>query len=444
MIIFALILLITLISLSGLFTAAELAVVTLGDSKIRHLAEQGHPKAKRLLRVLGTPGRFFATIQFGSLLTGYLASAITATLLSDRAVHWLLQQPWCPVHVTTLETIVVVTFTVVLTFFALVFGEIIPRRIGIRYAEPIAFASAPFLRTTASIARPFIWLLNATSSGILRLFGIGSDWNLRKVTEEEIRMMVDIGEEKGTIESIEKEMIKNVFEFNNKTVADIMVHRKNVTAIPITSTPEECRTILSETRFSRLPVYNGTIDDIVGILNIRDYLMKILGGETPTLAKILRPAIFVPETVRTDILFRDLQRRKQSLAVVLDEHGGTAGIVTLEDLLEEIVGEIHNEYSANEPVGEWEKVDDHSYRIRGGTALSDVASLMEVTLPDGDYHTLGGMIFSLLGVVPSVGMLVKLPESGLLLTVEKMDGRRVDRVLVRNVRPKAEEKTDEK
>jgi len=286
-----------------------------------------------------------------------------------------------------------------------------------------------------AIARPFVGLLNATSGAILRLVGINPDEYSKAVSEEEIRLMVNLGEEKGAINAAEKEMIENVFEFNNKTAADIMIHRRDIMALALDSTPAECHDMLRQCRFSRIPVYSGTIDDIVGILNVRDYFIKTLDDDTPALGPLLRPAIFVPETIRTDVLFRDLQRRKQHIAIVLDEHGGTSGLVTLEDLLEEIVGEIYSEYDAEEPTGEWERIDEHAYRIRGGTPVGDVAQLLGVTFPENEYHTLGGLIFGHLRIVPSTGTILKLPDLGLLMTVEKMDGRRVDSLIVRKIKP---------
>lgn len=247
-------------------------------------------------------------------------------------------------------------------------------------------------------------------------------------------MMVDLGREKGVIAAAEKEMIENVFEFNNKTASDIMVHRRDIVALPLDASPEDCRRVLRECGFSRLPVYSGSVDDIVGVLNVRDYLIQSLEDDDPALGPLLRQPFFVPETIRADVLFRDMQRRKQSLAIVLDEYGGTAGLLSLENLLEEIVGEIYDEYDEEEQQSEWEKLDENTFRIRGATALGDVSELLAVDLPEDDYHTLGGLIFGRLSVIPSEGTILKLPEYGLMMTVEKMDGRRVASVVVRRIR----------
>ncbi|MCL1857020.1 MAG: hemolysin family protein [Kiritimatiellaeota bacterium] len=425
---------ITLVLLGGFFSASEFAIIALNDAKVRKMAEEGNHRARRLLRFMDNPGRFLATIQVGNTLTGFFASALTASVFAGRVSAWVLRvfpkSPESAVHST-----VMISLTILLAFFSLVFGELVPKRIAMKYSEPISMHCAGILLWISSIARPFVWLLNATSGRLLRLIGIDPDEHSKEVSEEEIRMMVDIGEEKGAIDAAEKEMIENVFEFNNKTAADIMIHRRDIMALSLDSTHDECLAMLRECRFSRLPVYSGTIDDIVGILHVRDYFIKTLDDATPSLGPLLRPPVFVPETIRTDILFRDLQRRKQSMAIVLDEHGGTSGLVALEDLLEEIVGEIHSEYDAEEPTGEWERLDEHSYRIRGGTPVGDVAQLLNVTFPENDYHTLGGLIFGTHRIIPAPGTILKLPDLGLLMTVEKMDGRRVDSVIVRKIKP---------
>lgn len=431
---FALVVLVVLVTCNAFFAASEIAIISLNDTKLRRMAEQGHPKAKLLMRFLDEPGRFLATIQVGITFAGFLASAFAADSFGERIATWFTSQPWCTFSPATVQPVAVVCITLVLSFVTLVLGELVPKRVAMRHSENVAMRVARPLVWVARAMRPFVWLLNATTNRIVRLFGMDPLDNAKSVSEEEIRMMVDLGREKGVIAAAEKEMIENVFEFNNKTAADIMVHRRDIVALPIDASPDDCRRVLRECGFSRLPVYSGTIDDVVGVLNVRDYFIKSMEDDDPALGPLLRQPVFVPETIKADVLFRDMQRRKQSLAIVLDEYGGTAGLVSLEDLLEEIVGDIYDEYDEVEPHGEWEKVDDNTYRIRGATSLSDVSEVLSVDLPEDDYHTLGGMIFGRLSVIPSVGTILKLPEFGLLMTVEKMDGRRVDSVLVRRVR----------
>jgi putative hemolysin len=433
---FALLFLLLLVSCNAFFAASEIAIISLNDTKLRRMAEQGHPKAKLLTRFLDEPGRFLATIQVGITLAGFLASAFAADSFGERIAAWFTRQPWCTLSSAAIQPAAVVGITMILSFMTLVFGELVPKRVAMRHSEAVALRAARTLTLVSRFMRPFVWLLNASTNRIVRLFGIDPLDNAKSVSEEEIRMMVDLGREKGVIAAAEKEMIENVFEFNNKSASDIMVHRRDIVALPIDVAPEDCRRVLRECGFSRLPVYSGTIDDVVGVLNVRDYFIKSMDDDDPALGPLLRQPVFVPETIRADVLFRDMQRRKQSLAIVLDEYGGTAGLVSLEDLLEEIVGDIYDEYDEEEQQGEWEKIDDNTYRVRGATSLSDVSELLAVDLPEDDYHTLGGMIFGRLSVIPSVGTILKLPEFGLLMTVEKMDGRRVASVLVRRVRPR--------
>jgi len=426
-----------LICLSSFFSASEVAVISLNDTKLRRLAEQGNARANMVVRFLNDPSHFLAIIQVGNTLSGFMASALISNAVGQHLATWLAQ--WFDIPKATVLPFTVIGLTIVLSYVIMVLGELVPRRIAMRHAEEIALRFARPLTWAGVIAKPFIWLLNLTTNRIVRLFGIDPFDNSKSVSEEEIRMMVDLGRERGVIEAAEKEMIENVFEFNNKSAADIMVHRRDIVALPIDVTPEECQRILRESGFSRLPVYNGTIDDVVGILNVRDYFIKSLDDDNdPALGPLLREPVFVPETIQADVLFRDMQRRKQSLAIVLDEYGGTAGLVSLEDLLEEIVGDIYDEYDDEEEQGEWEQIDERTYRIQGSTSLGDVAELLNVDLPEEDYHTLGGMIFGRLSVIPSEGTLLRLPEFGLLMTVEKMDGRRVGSVIVRRMRSRTE------
>ncbi len=427
-----------LICLSSFFSASEVAVISLNDTKLRRLAEQGDPRAGMVVRFLNDPSHFLAIIQVGNTLSGFMASALISNTVGQRLSALLAT--WLNVPQTTVLPFAVIGLTIVLSYVIMVLGELVPRRIALRHSEQIALRCARLLVWASVVAKPFIWLLNITTNRIVRLFGIDPFDNSKSVSEEEIRMMVDLGRERGVIEAAEKEMIENVFEFNNKSAEDIMVHRRDIVALPLDVTPEDCQRVLRECGFSRLPVYSGTIDDVVGILNVRDYFIKSLDDDDPALGPLLREPVFVPETIQADVLFRDMQRRKQSLAIVLDEYGGTAGLVSLEDLLEEIVGDIYDEYDDEEEEGEWEQLDERTYRIQGATSLGDVAELLDVDLPDEDYHTLGGMIFGRLSVIPSEGSLLRLPEFGLLMTVERMDGRRVGSVIVRRMRSRTEPK----
>ncbi len=424
--------LVVLLVLNAFFAASEIAVVSLKDVRVRRMAGQGHKAARLLVKLLDDPGRFLATIQVGITLAGFLASAFAADYFAEPLMAWYGRQAWSAIPAQTMRPVAVVGITLVLSFVTLVCGELVPKRIAMRHSEGVALRVARPIAFVARLARPFIWLLNATTNTIVRQFGIDPHDNARNVSEEEIRMLVDLGREKGVIEATEKEMIENVFEFNNKNASDIMVHRSDIVALPLDATPGVCQEVLKQCGFSRLPVYQQTIDDVVGILNARDFLLRCLDDPAPELRPLLRPALFVPETIRADALFRDMQRDKQSMAIVLDEYGGTAGLLSVEDLLEEIVGELYDEYDRVDEQPDCERLDEQTWRMRGSMALEDVCEHLQRNLPRDDHNTLGGLIFGAMGLMPDVGATLDLPEFGLALTIESMDGRRVGNVLVRN------------
>ena len=275
-----------------------------------------------------------------------------------------------------------------------------------------------------------VWLLSVSTNGVLRLMRIDPNAEEEQVTEEEIRMMVDIGEEKGTIEANEKEMIDNVFEFNNMTAEDCMVHRTDVTAIWVEDTPDEIVKTIEETGLSRFPVYNEDLDDVLGILFTRDYLLNLRAENPKPLRELLRPAYFVPESVQADVLFREMQTQKVHMAIVVDEYGGTSGIVTLEDLLEEIVGNIYDEF---DPQAEQDiaLVAENTWRVAGGVDLETLNEALKIELPtDEEYDTLGGLIFSQLTSIPKDGATPEMDCFGLHIKVEEIKERRVEWALV--------------
>lgn len=432
---------------NAFFAASEIAVISLNDAKVRRDADEGDPTSKILRKFIDEPGRFLATIQVGVTLAGFLASAFAAVTFARPAAIWFSNQPWCRISETTVENLVTVLVTIVLAFLTLIFGELVPKRIAMQHSEVLSrFISRP-LRLISSATAPFVTMLNFVTNKILKLFGVDPNASRENVSEEEIRMMVDIGGENGSIEPQEKEMIENVFEFNNKTAAEIMIHRKDITALPIDVSDAECRETIRKCGVSRIPVYHDTIDDIRGILNTRDYLIRALDDLHPQLQNLLRKPFFVPETIRTDVLFRQMQKNKQSIAVVLDEFGGTSGIVSVEDLLEEIVGEIYDEYDTNVRVLSITKLSDNDFRMPGETEIEAVAEALDVKIEEGDFNTIGGFIFEKLNRIPAEGTQLMLPELSLEMTVEKMEGNRIDSVLVHRTRkiepPQADAEEDD-
>ena len=307
------------IAANAFFAASEIAIISLNDAKVRRDADQGDKTAKVLRKFIDEPGRFLATIQVGVTLAGFLASAFAAVTFARPAAVWVSAQTWCHFSVSTVESLMTIGVTVLLAFLTLIFGELVPKRIAMQHSKGLAkFVSKP-LTVIASVTHPFVSLLNFVTNKILVLFGIDTTHVRGHISEEEIRMMVDIGGENGSIEPQEKEMIENVFEFNNTTAAEIMVHRTDIVALSININDADCREKIRKCGLSRIPVYQDTIDDIQGILNTRDYLIKALDDQHPRVADLLRKPFFVPETIRTDILFRQMQKNKQSIAIVLDD-----------------------------------------------------------------------------------------------------------------------------
>jgi len=415
-----------LIFLNACFAASEVALISLKPATVRRLDQEGGRRGRRLAALAGNSGRFLATVQLGVTFAGFLASAFAAESFAAPLTVWFAGHGVTFLSHGKLYGLVIVLITMALTFFALLFGEQIPKHLGLRYAEPIALRSAGPIDVLARITTPFIRLLNASVNITLRIFGIKPE-NAQQVTEEEIRMMVDIGEENGAIESDEKRMIENVFEFNNTTAAEVMTHRTELVALEAEAPPEEIEQVLLNCGYSRVPVYRGDIDDIIGFLHYREYLSaKLVGKTAPDLMQLLKPVYFAPETMRANLLFRNMQSRKIGMAVVLDEFGGTSGIVTVEDLLEEIVGSLYDEY--DEPEIEIEQVGDNVWRIDGGMRLDDISRQLGIQLPAEEYDTIGGLVFGKLNAVPSVGSTVELPGLGVKIRVESVDERRVERV----------------
>ena len=385
-----------LILINAFFAATEIAFISINDAKIEKQAKDGNKKAKQIRKMLKEPSKFLATIQIGITLAGFLSSAFAADAFADDLAPVL--QNLIPLGFTAWRNISIVLITVVLSYFSLVFGELVPKRLAMKKAEKMAFKTIGIVRAISLIAAPFVKLLTISTNGISKLFGI-TETDEETVTEEEIRMMVDVGEEKGSIEEEEKELINNVFEFNDKLVSEVMIHRMDIYAIDINSDINNILKDLDEYKYSRIPVYEDNIDNIVGMLYIKDLLANVNKKEKAKISKLLREAYFVSETKPINELFKDLQRNKHQIAVVLDEYGGTAGIITMEDIIEELVGNIFDEYDEEEE--EYRKIDDNTFMISGSVSIHDLRKILGVEIPDGEYDTLSGYLIELLGRIPS-------------------------------------------
>ena len=422
------------ILVNGWFAAMEVAVLSINEAKLHHDAEEGDKTAARLLKLSESPNQFLSTIQVCITLAGFLSAAFAARAFTAPLVE-ATELP---------EVLCMVLVTLILSFLTLLLGELLPKRLGVHAPERVARAGLNVLTVFSILFRPIVWILSATTNLILRLLGIDPHAEEEEVTEDDIRMMVDMGEEAGTIEEAEKEMIENIFEFNNLTAENVMTHRTDVTSIWVDEEwPEIIRTI-RETGLSRFPVYNEDRDDIIGTINTRVFLLNLQAEQPRTTREMLREAYFVPQTVQADQLFRDMQTKKIHMAIVVDEYGGMSGIVTMEDLLEEIVGNIYDEF---DPQAEAEivRVDEDTWRISGQAMLSDVAEALEVELPlEEDYDTLGGLIFSQFTIIPDDGSTPELDCCGLHIQVERIEEHRIEMALVTRLKPADDEETDRK
>ena len=444
-----LLVLVILILINAFFAAAEIAVISLSETKLRRHADDGDRKAKKLLMLMQSPDRFLSAIQIAITLAGFLSSAFAADSFAGRLVHYLTEEKgFTAIPTATLNTIMVVLITMVLSYFSLVLGELVPKRIAMKKTEAVARVTVGAVTAVADVFRPVIWLLSKSTNGVLRVLHIDPKADEEDVSEDEIRMMVDLGEERGAIESTEKELIDNIFEFNNTTAEDVMIHRTDMVMLWVGDTKDEILSTIRASGLSRFPVYEENADDIIGILSTREYLLNAQSEQPKPMRELLRPAYFVPESVRTDVLFRDMQSKKIHMSIVVDEYGGTSGLVTMEDLLEEIVGNIYDEFDPQEEK-DIEKLSDNLWRISGSCELEQVAEALGVTFPeDEESDTLGGLVFAQLSFIPQDGSQFTVNACGLHIEVQEFNDRRVEWALVSKLPPaqvpeEGKEKKDE-
>ena len=392
-----LIVLFILILVNAYFAASEIAYISLNDAKIEKQEKKRNKKAKQIEKMLKTPSKFLATIQIGITLAGFLSSAFASDAFAEKLAPMLYDlMPF--ISLIAWKNISIVVITIILSFFTLIFGELVPKRLAMKHYEKIAFGTIGVIRFIATVTSPFVKLLTACTNGVSKLFGVGENEE-ESVTEEEIKMMVDQGQEKGTIKQEEKELINNVFELNDITVSEIMRHRKDIFAVDINISTDELLEELSkeEYRYSRIPVYDETIDEIKGILYVKDVL-KNINKKNFKVKNVVKEAYFVSQNRLINEVFRELQKNKKQIAIIIDEYGGTAGLITMEDILEELVGDIYDEYDEEER--EFEKIDDNTYLLSGSMPIYDVNKILDADIPEGDYDTISGYLQDKLGRVP--------------------------------------------
>ena len=462
---------VVLIAVNAVFACAEIAVVSCNDAKLEKMAQEGNKKAAKLFRLTEQPSRFLATIQVVITLSGFLGSAFAAENFSGRFVS-VLVDAGVQIPEKTLDAIAVVLITLLLSYITLIFGELVPKRLAMHNSEKIALGVSGLVTAASKIFAPLVGLLTVSTNGILRLFGIDPNEDDDQVTEEEIRMMVDAGSEKGTIDNEEKDMIQNVFEFDDLTIDEICVHRTDVDLLWMEDSIEEWEQLIHESRHSYYPVCGETVDDIIGVLDAKDYFrlrtkdrdhvmkeaikqpyfvpenikafFRFRGRTKDFIMKhAVKPAQFIPKSVKADVLFRRMKVSHNHFAVVLDEYGGMDGIITVRNLIEQLVGDLNDEAEIGQP-SEIELISTDTWKIMGSASLDDVAEELKIKLPVDEYETFGGYIFGELGAVPDDGSQFELETDDLWIKVMRVKEHRVENTVVKRLPPKEKGEQEER
>ncbi|HHW45529.1 MAG TPA: HlyC/CorC family transporter [Clostridiales bacterium] len=433
-----------LILANAFFAMSEIAIISLNDSKIRRMAEEGNKKAIQILKLVENPSSFLSTIQTGVTFAGFLTSASAAGNFSEPLANRIagLLNIQNPATLALINGISLVIVTLIISFFSLVLGELVPKRMAMQKSEAISFRVVGLLLFVKAVMRPFIFLLTVSTNFVLRVFGYDPEVSHATVTEEEIRMLVDAGEEKGVIEESQKEMINNIFEFDDIVAADVMTHRTDIVAVEINQSLNDVLEQAISEGYSRIPVYKEDLDEICGIIHVKD-LLQYVGKNLVDckISDIMREPYFVPESKRCRDLFNEMTEKKLQMVIVLDEYGGTAGLVTIEDLLESIVGSIQDEYDDEQE--EYQKLSDNVYTFEGTSDIEEIEQILGVKLPEGEYDTIGGFIMSVIGRIPQPGEHPVIEANGYSFTVEEAAERRITRVRAEKLnKPKEAAGTD--
>lgn len=422
--------LIILTFINAFFAASEMAIVSVNRNHMRTLAQQGNKKAKLVEQLLDDTTNFLSTIQVAITLAGFFSSASAATGLSPYLAAFLMR-----LNIPFAEPIAYGAITLLLVVFNLIFGELVPKRIALQKADQVSMFSARIIVTIGKLASPIIRFLSFVTRLILRIFKMDHEHIEEMVSEEEIRSMLASGQEKGVFNETEKDMIDSIFDFDDILAQAVMTPRMDVFCIDIEDEINVYMDALMEMRYSRIPVYEGEIDHIIGILNMKDFVRvaKNVGFENVDIRPILRKPYFVPESKNIDELFRELQRSHQHIAILIDEYGGFSGIVTMEDLIEEIVGDIEDEYDESDT--SFKQLDAHTIRVDGLYSLEELQDYLHVSFPCVDFETINGFLIDQLGRIPSLHETASLVYENIRFEIEGMDEKRIRSVLIHLERP---------
>lgn len=439
-----LILQVILIAFNAVFAAAEIAIISMNDAKLEVVAKKGDKRAKRLAKITSKPARFLSTIQVAITLAGFLGSAFAADNFSEPLVDLIMKTGISESRRGLISSVSVILITLVLSFFTIVFGELVPKRIAMKKTESLALGISGFIAFISKLFAPIVWLLSLSTNGVLRLCRIDPNEEDETASEEEIRMMIDVGSEKGTIGKQEKELLQNVFEFDDTVVSEIATHRTQVDILSMDDPVEEWEEIIHKSRHTFYPVCGDTVDTIIGVLNAKDYFRLKNKSKDNVLNQAVKKAYLVPDTVRVDILFKNMKAKSEQFAVVVDEYGGMEGVVTFTDILECLVGEFDEDTLAeNGGEPDIKKIDDNTWQIWGTALIEDVEEELDIHLGCEDCETFGGYVLSILGAVPADGATPSFETEQLSVKVESVQFHRIEKTIVCKLHNEDEEEDDD-
>ena len=420
---------ILLIIANALFAAAEIATISINQVKLEKLADDGNKKAKKLLKLRKNSSKFLSTIQVAITFAALLGSAFAADSFAEPLTAWFNTLPFMiGSGIVIPETVFLIIVTVILSFFSIVLGELVPKRIAMKYAEKVAFALLGMLSFVSVIFAPFVWILTKTTNLILRLFKIKPNEEEEAASEEELRLMLDTSSEHGEINTLENEMIQNIFEFDDISISEVFTHRKKVSFLNREDSIDDWKKTIAETRHGYYPICGETVDDIIAILNTKKFFRHECKNKAMAMRLASEKPYFVPENMKADMLFNNMKETKNYFAVVVDEYGGINGVITMHDLLELLVGDMDDKEDT--VIIEIEQLEDNEWRILGLASIEEINEMLDLHIADEDYDTFGGYILSLLGEIPEDGATFELETDELKIKVESVIDHTIDSTLV--------------
>ncbi|MBP3377913.1 MAG: HlyC/CorC family transporter [Clostridia bacterium] len=435
-----------LIFLNAVFACAEIAVLSVNEAKLAKYEGDETRKVRKLRRLTENPSKFLSTIQVAITLSGFLGSAFASDNFASRLTAWIMsmgEARGVQLPHDTIQSASVIVITLLLSYITLICGELVPKRIAMKQSEKLALGMAPMLCGVSKIFTPIVWLLSASTNGVLRLLGIDPNEEEEQVSEEEIRFMVDEGSQKGVIDEQEQELIQNIFEFDDLTVSEFATHRTDIAILWMEDDNDKWEEIIHETRHSVYPVCDETIDNVVGVLSVKDFFRYRSMDRSAMLEEVVRPAYFVPEGIHADVLFKQMKKTKNHFAVVLDEYGGMMGIVTMNDLVEQILGDLDDGDEAVPEEPDITKISDDTWEARGVAPLDVIAEELEIELPLEKYDTIGGYVFAEYGVVPEDGTTFELELPALHVCVTEIKDHRISKMTLTRLVVETDEDEDE-